>query len=194
MVVCISLMQRLRVSTFFFKEKNWWLNNQSCTHGHTTICTTLLKSRATQGIRCRCRLLDIYMRIQWIYGYRWKSIALISYTLRQLSHLSAKEEVLVHDRLCIGARYTRFTSFKHEIGVGGTWEMFYARVRRSTGELCSASTIEGPKLLGRARKVEFGSNHGGLKQFSCTPDRTWGYMWLDDSSPHDWWVYSVVPA
>ena len=51
--------------------------------------------------------------------------------------------------------------------------MFYVRVRRSTGELCSASTIEGPKLLGRARKVEFGSNHGGLKQFSCTPDRTW---------------------
>ena len=44
--------------------------------------------------------------------------------------------------------------------------MFYARVRRTTGELCSASTIEGPKLLGRARKVEFGSNHGAFKQFS----------------------------
>ena len=115
------------------------------------------------SIECPCCLLDIYMRIQWIHGWRWKSIALIyQCTLRQLPCLSAKKKMLLYDRLCIGARYTRFTSFKHEIGVGGTWEMFYARIGRSTEELCLASTRQGPKLLGQAKKVEFGSNHGAL--------------------------------
>lgn len=71
---------------------------------------------------------------------------ILHYTLRQLSRLSAKEQILLHDRLCIGAIYTRSTSFNIEIGIGGIWEMFYASIDGNTGELCSASTMRGRKV------------------------------------------------